>query len=87
MQWFLYILCSEIKETYYTGVSRNPERRLYFHNNDEKKGYTRRNRPWKIVYRKAFPTESEALAAERQVKGWKSKRMIRLLLAGKIDVE
>ncbi|MCW9706541.1 GIY-YIG nuclease family protein [Fodinibius salsisoli] len=40
MKHFLYILRSEVKETYYIGVSDDPERRLAYHNG-ESKGYTR----------------------------------------------
>ncbi|MCW9705769.1 GIY-YIG nuclease family protein [Fodinibius salsisoli] len=85
MKHFLYILRSEVKETYYIGVSDDPERRLAYHNG-ESKGYTRRHRPWKIVYSQPFTTEEQALAAEEKVKSWKSKKMIRLLVEGKVDM-
>lgn len=86
MKYFLYILQSEIKETYYIGASDDPEKRCFFHNRDSK-GYTQRYRPWKIIYIHPFDTKEEALAAERKVKGWKSKKMIRYLIDGKIDIE
>jgi putative endonuclease len=86
MNYFLYILKSEKKETYYTGCSDDPERRCYFHNNDSK-GYTLAWRPWELVYSYGFETKDQALAAERKVKSWKSKKMIRLLVEGKIDIE
>lgn len=86
MAYFLYILRSQIKETYYIGSSDNPGRRHFFHNNDSK-GYTRRFRPWDLVFTKEFDTKEQALAAERKVKSWKSKKMIRLLIEGKIDIE
>ena len=47
MAHYLYILRSQIKQTYYTGVSNNPDRRRFFHNTDSK-GYTRRFRPWEL---------------------------------------
>jgi len=37
MEYYLYILRSEVKETYYIGLSNNPERRLHFHNTDDRK--------------------------------------------------
>lgn len=86
MTYFLYILRSEQKETYYTGVSEDSERRFHFHNTDSK-GYTLAYRPWGLAYRHGFLSKEQALAAERKVKSWKSKKMIRLLLEGKIDIE
>ncbi|HEX6981957.1 MAG TPA: GIY-YIG nuclease family protein [Balneolaceae bacterium] len=86
MVYFLYILKSEVKETYYMGSSDDPSRRTYFHNNDSK-GYTLRYRPWKLVFTKGFPNKDEALAAEKKVKSWKSKKMIRLLIEEKIDLD
>ena len=86
MPYFLYILQSTLKETYYIGSSENPNRRTYFHNNDSK-GYTLRYRPWKLAYTKGFPTKEEAMAAEKKVKSWKSKKMIRLLIKGKINLD
>lgn len=85
MQYYLYILKSEIEETYYIGFSDHPERRCYFHNNDSK-GYTVRFRPWKLVYREAFTNEKRALEAERKGKSWKSKKMVRYLVEGVIDI-
>lgn len=86
MNYFLYILRSEKRETYYTGSSDDPVNRCFFHNN-QSKGYTIRDRPWKLVYRHGFETKQAALAAERKVKSWKSKKMIRLLVEGEIDIE
>lgn len=86
MAYFLYILRSQLKETNYIGSSDNPERRHHFYNHDSK-GYTLRFRPWELVFTKEFDTREEALAAERKVKSWKSKKMIRLLIEGKIDIE
>jgi len=40
-----------------------------------------------LAYRHEFQTKEKALAAERKVKSWKSKKMIRLLIEGKIAIE
>ena len=85
MSYSLYILQSTVKETYYTGSSEDPERRLPYHNS-ESKGYTQRFRPWKVVYSHSFAAKQQAQKAERIVKKWKSKKMIQLLIDGKIDI-
>ncbi|HLR24406.1 MAG TPA: GIY-YIG nuclease family protein [Fodinibius sp.] len=86
MVYFLYILRSEEKETYYIGISDAPERRLKYHNG-ESKGYTQKHRPWALIYTHKFESKSQALAAEQVVKGWKSKKMIRFLVEGKVDIQ
>jgi len=87
MEYYLYILRSEVKETYYIGLSNNPERRLHFHNTDDRKAHTSRFRPWKLVYSHAFDSKENAMAAEQKVKSWKSKKMIQLLIDGTINIE
>jgi len=85
VEFYLYILQSTQKETYYIGISHEPERRLSYHNG-ESKGYTQRYRPWKLAYTHPFDTQKQAQMAEGIVKRWKSKKMIRLLIKGKINI-
>jgi len=85
MKYSLYILKSSVRDTYYIGSSDNPKRRLPYHNG-ESKGYTQRYRPWKLAYTHTFDSKQQALQAEQVVKKWKSKKMIRLLIDGKIDI-
>ena len=85
MKYYLYILKSLSSEKYYIGISQNPERRLYYHNNFEK-GFTSRYRPWEIVYTKEFASKELAISAERKIKKWKSRTMIGKLVAGEIDL-
>ena len=83
MEYNLYILKSIKVYKYYTGVSKNSHRRLEYHNTIER-GFTSRYRPWEIVFTKKFKTKAEAMAAEKKVKGWKSKKMIEKLINGEI---
>ncbi len=81
----LYILRSIKVYKYYVGISKNPQRRLEYHNTIEK-GFTSRYYPWEIVFTKKFKTKAEAMAAEKKVKGWKSKIMIKKLITGEIEI-
>jgi putative endonuclease len=83
--YHVYIIKSEKCQSYYVGFSSNPTRRLHFHNTDSK-GYTVRCRPWSIVWSKPYASKSDATAAERRIKGWKSRVQIELLVDGKIDL-
>ena len=85
MNYFLYILKSNAFDKYYTGFSQNPHERLKYHNSIEK-GFTSRYRPWNIVFIKGFNTAFEAREAELKIKKWKSKKMIKKLIQGEIEL-
>jgi len=69
-QYFVYILlCSD--NSYYTGVTNNLDRRLYEHETDfDPKAYTFKRRPLKLVFHETFTEITQAIAFEKQVKGW-----------------
>jgi putative endonuclease len=67
MKIFTYLLKSEIKEWYYTGISDNPERRLKEHNIG-KVNATEKNRPYSIVYIKEHSDYNEARKQEKYLK-------------------
>jgi len=84
--YYFYILRSVHKEICYYGFSDDPPRRFGYHNH-EQKGFTQRHRPWKIVFTHRFDTRRQAGPAEKLVKGWKSKKMTRLLIEGQITLD
>ena len=75
MPYFLYILFSPKLDKYYIGVSHDPDMRLYYHNRAEK-GWTRRGRPWKLVFKKEFPDKLTAMRWERWLKKQKDKNLV-----------
>ena len=85
MSHFVYILKSKSADKYYIGSSLDPEIRLKYHNTIEK-GFTSRYRPWEIFYTKEYSSKSEALAAERRIKSWKSKKKVIKLINGEIEL-
>ncbi|MCV9389379.1 GIY-YIG nuclease family protein [Reichenbachiella ulvae] len=74
------LLCSDGK--YYTGVTNDIERRFYEHQSGfDKKAYTYSRRPVKLVFQEHFQDIHQAIAFEKQVKGWrieKKKALINL---------
>lgn len=61
---------------YYTGHTDNLENRLGQHESGAVPGFTADQLPVKLVWSQEFPTRYEALAAERQIKGWsRAKKM------------
>gem|GEM_PF-188654 len=73
-QYFVYILlCSD--NSYYTGVTNNLERRLTEHQVGESVTcYTYQRRPVKLVFSAEFNSIDQAIAFEKQVKGWSRKK-------------
>ncbi len=67
---FVYIVkCRDSK--YYTGTTRDTlERRIAEHNNGTFEGFASHRRPVTLVYSEYFDQITDAIAAERQLKGW-----------------
>jgi len=86
MGYFVYILQSEENDRYCVGRSKNPERRLEHHNTTST-GFTSRYRPWALVFTQEFPTKDDAVSAGQLIKGWKSRKMTRYVVEGKIQLE
>lgn len=70
---------------YYVGHSDNLEARLAAHQSGSIGGYTQNRRPVELVWTETFGTRAEALAAERQIKGW-SRAKKQALIAGNWDL-
>lgn len=67
--FFIYILkCAD--GSYYVGHTDDLEPRIVAHEEGLVSGYTRRRRPVIFQYAAEFPTRAEAIASERQIKGW-----------------
>ena len=57
--------------SYYTGTARSGlEQRVTQHNLGTYDGYTAKRRPVVLVFSQWFDRVTDAIAAERQVKGW-----------------
>ena len=70
-QYFVYILlCRD--NSYYTGITNDLERRIYEHSNGlDTNSYTFKRRPIQLVFQEMFTEVSQAIAFEKQVKGWR----------------
>jgi putative endonuclease len=66
----LYILCCA-DGSYYVGTTRKSvEERVSEHNAGLHGGYTMTRRPVTLVFAQHFEIITDAIAAERQIKGW-----------------
>lgn len=67
--WYVYILlCKD--NSYYTGITLDPDRRFQQHQQGKGGSYTRSHQPIKIIYLETVESKSEALKREYEIKTW-----------------
>ena len=81
MRFWVYILrCAD--DSYYTGHTDNLEERVAKHQSGEIEGYTSTRLPVVLLFSEEFSTREEALASERQIKGWSRRKKEALIKGG-----
>ena len=79
MSFHVYMLRC-VDYSYYLGHTDNLEHRVAQHEAGEIPGHTQGRRPVRLVFAQEFPTRGEAVAAERQLKGWTRAKKEALIL-------
>lgn len=77
--YFVYIIQSDLDQSFYIGFSENIENRLNEHNFGNT-NYTSKKRPWKLVYFERFENKSDALKREIFLKKQKNKKFYQKLI-------
>ncbi len=73
---FTYIIQSIKDDNWYYGYSKNPQKRLTYHNNHQS-WYTKSKQPWHIIFIRKFESKADALKFERYLKKTKNKEYIK----------
>jgi predicted GIY-YIG superfamily endonuclease len=82
--WVYILLCAD--GSYYVGSARGAlADRLAKHDSGVHDGYTKARRPIRLVWSQSFQYITDAIAAERQVKGWRREKK-EALINGKLDL-
>ena len=80
---YVYILeCSD--GTYYTGSTRDLERRIQQHQAGEGAKYTKKRLPVKLIYSEEFDRIDAAFYREKQIQSWSRKKK-QALIDGRLD--
>jgi putative endonuclease len=81
--FFVYILQNP-EGRFYIGQTSNLVVRVQDHNRTDcfEGKFTRKNGPWKLVWRESHPSRASAMAREKQIKAMKSATWIRKHLLG-----
>jgi putative endonuclease len=73
MKGYMYILkCAD--GSYYTGSTKDLERRLQQHQNGEGANHTKKRLPVELVYFEVFDRIDHAFYREKQIQGWSRKK-------------
>lgn len=82
MNYYVYIIQSQIDLTFYKGFSTQPFIRFQQHNNGEA-AFTSSKIPWIPVALFSFCSKTEALIFEKKIKKYDHKRLIALVNSDK----
>ena len=69
--YFVYVLWSVSGRRFYIGISEDPPRRLEQHNAGKIAGWTKRHRPWELVFTESHPDYGSARRRELELKAQK----------------
>ena len=73
-EYYIYFLTNKHRSVLYTGVTNNLIRRVYEHQNKLQKGFTEKYNLDCLVYYELFQNITDAIAREKQIKGWSRKK-------------
>jgi putative endonuclease len=65
---------SSSRRALYTGVTAHLNKRVYEHKNDLVEGFTRKYKCHRLVYFETFEHVSDAIAREKEIKGWRREK-------------
>ncbi len=79
MEYFVYVLESEIDGRLYKGQTSDIEKRLTEHNSGKTKS-TKGYKPWKLVYFERYETRDEAFLREKYFKTGSGREFLKHIL-------
>ena len=85
MGWYyVYLLQSEIDQSWYIGYTKDLGKRIAEHN-EGKSYYTQRKIPWKLIYCEASRDKYDAIAREKYLKTGMGRRYLRNRLKNQLN--
>ena len=79
--FWVYILTNKRNGTLYVGVTNSLERRIWEHKTKAIEGFTKQYGLSRLVHFEQFRHITEAIAREKEIKGWLRKRKLGLIEA------
>ena len=75
MTWLIYVLSSKIAKKSYIGSTNYLDRRIDEHNKG-KSYFTKKYKPWEIIYTEEYETEKEARVREKYLKSASGRKKV-----------
>ena len=72
--FYVYMVSNRSRSVLYTCVTTSLERRVWFHANANPKSFVNRYRCDRLVYYESFNTARDAIAREKEIKGWRREK-------------
>ena len=80
MLYTLYILYSKLLDRFYVGYSGDDLIERIRKHNSNHKGFTGKVNDWELKYMEEFSDKTDVMKREREIKNWKSRKMIERLI-------
>ena len=80
-RYWVYIISNKYMSTIYTGVTNDIVRRIWEHRSGNIRGFTSRYKCGWLLYYEEFGDINQAIAREKQIKGWKRDKKIELIIS------
>jgi putative endonuclease len=71
---WIYMMCSSSRRALYTGVTGDLNQRVFQHKNGLVEGFTKKYKCHRLVYYESFSYIGEAIAREKEIKGWRREK-------------
>ena len=78
--YYMYMM-SNRSQTIYTGMTNGLRKRVFQHKVGINEGFTKKYKLDRLVYRESYGQVSQALAREKEVKGWLRIKKIQLIVS------
>ena len=78
--YYVYILANQRRTVLYIGVTNDLSRRLAEHRAGTQTSFVSRYNVTSLIYVEAFESAVDAIAREKQLKGWRREKKLRLVL-------
>ena len=69
--FYVYMMTNRSRVVLYTGITNSLVRRVWQHQNGETEGFTKTYKVNRLVYYECFSHPSDAIAREKEIKGWR----------------
>lgn len=79
MIYYVYIATNKLNTVLYTGMTNNLERRMYEYKNKLADSFTKKYNINKLIFYETFNSSTEAIIAEKKIKGWIREKKINLI--------